>query len=194
MVWGDGTPVLAVPDFGYAFDEWSDGVTTAARTDTNVTADLSVTANFVVESGYQVWIASFPSVTGPDRLPGEDPDGDGATNGWEFASNLDPTVQDAVRLTAGVSTAGLPLLEVQKIGMPGADYLVIEYLRRIGDPDLSYSPQFKEDLSDPGPWLVAPIETVTPINATWERVVARNTPVGVAEKGFARLGITLVVP
>jgi hypothetical protein len=42
----DGTEVTAVPDTGYQFTSWSDGVTTAARTDTNITADLSVTANF----------------------------------------------------------------------------------------------------------------------------------------------------
>jgi uncharacterized repeat protein (TIGR02543 family) len=42
----DGTEVTAVPDAGYQFTGWSDGVTTAARTDTNITADLSVTANF----------------------------------------------------------------------------------------------------------------------------------------------------
>jgi uncharacterized cupredoxin-like copper-binding protein len=43
---GSGTSVMAVPDTGYRFTGWSDGVTTATRTDTNVTADLSVTANF----------------------------------------------------------------------------------------------------------------------------------------------------
>ena len=41
----DGTPVTAVPDAGYHFVSWSDGVLTAARTDTNVTADMNVTAN-----------------------------------------------------------------------------------------------------------------------------------------------------
>jgi len=42
----DGTPVTAVPAVGYHFVRWSDGVATAARTDTNVTGDISVTANF----------------------------------------------------------------------------------------------------------------------------------------------------
>lgn len=42
----DGTTVTAVPDAGYQFVSWSDGITTAARTDTNVTADLSATATF----------------------------------------------------------------------------------------------------------------------------------------------------
>jgi uncharacterized repeat protein (TIGR02543 family) len=42
----DGTPVTAVPNLGYAFTGWSDGVLTATRTDVNVTANLTVTANF----------------------------------------------------------------------------------------------------------------------------------------------------
>ncbi len=42
----DGTEVEAVPASGYRFTGWSDGVTTAKRTDTNITADLDVTAHF----------------------------------------------------------------------------------------------------------------------------------------------------
>lgn len=42
----DGDPVTAKPDSGYLFSSWSDGVLTATRTDTNVVADLNVTANF----------------------------------------------------------------------------------------------------------------------------------------------------
>jgi len=42
----NGTPVTAVPNLGYAFTNWSDGVLTATRTDLNVTANLTVTANF----------------------------------------------------------------------------------------------------------------------------------------------------
>lgn len=41
-----GTAVTAVPDTGYHFVRWSDGSTQNPRTDTNVTADLSVTAQF----------------------------------------------------------------------------------------------------------------------------------------------------
>jgi hypothetical protein len=44
----DGTAVTAVPDAGYHFVSWSDGVLTATRTDTNVQADLSVTASFAI--------------------------------------------------------------------------------------------------------------------------------------------------
>lgn len=43
---GSGSEVTAVPNSGCAFSQWSDGVLTAARTDTNVTSDISVTALF----------------------------------------------------------------------------------------------------------------------------------------------------
>ncbi len=42
----DGTTVTAVPDSGFHFVDWSDSSTANPRTDTNVQADLNVTANF----------------------------------------------------------------------------------------------------------------------------------------------------
>jgi len=45
---GSGTLVTAVPAVGYHFVSWSDGITSAARTDTAVTTDLSVTASFAI--------------------------------------------------------------------------------------------------------------------------------------------------
>ncbi|HQQ26741.1 MAG TPA: IPTL-CTERM sorting domain-containing protein [Syntrophales bacterium] len=42
-----GTEVRAVPNNGYRFNRWSDGSTANPRTDTNVTADIDVTALFV---------------------------------------------------------------------------------------------------------------------------------------------------
>ncbi|KKQ82295.1 MAG: S-layer domain protein [Parcubacteria group bacterium GW2011_GWF2_38_76] len=45
---GSGSAVTAVADTGYHFTTWSDGVTTAVRTDTGVAANLSVTASFAV--------------------------------------------------------------------------------------------------------------------------------------------------
>jgi hypothetical protein len=43
-----GTAVTAAAASGYHFVSWSDGVTSAARTDANVTANLSVTASFAM--------------------------------------------------------------------------------------------------------------------------------------------------
>lgn len=42
----DSITVTAVPDEGYAFVKWSDGVTTATRTDTDFTQNVNVTAMF----------------------------------------------------------------------------------------------------------------------------------------------------
>jgi uncharacterized delta-60 repeat protein len=44
-----GSEVTAVPDAGYYFDQWSDGSTDNPRTDTDVVADIDVTAQFVVD-------------------------------------------------------------------------------------------------------------------------------------------------
>ena len=49
-----GTAVTAVPNSGFRFVNWSDGVTTATRTDANVTANLSVTANFTLNTPYTI--------------------------------------------------------------------------------------------------------------------------------------------
>jgi len=46
----NGTAVTAVPDTGYSFTNWSDSSTANPRTDTSVTANLSVTANFVINN------------------------------------------------------------------------------------------------------------------------------------------------
>jgi hypothetical protein len=43
---GSGSAVTATASTGYAFADWSDGLTSASRTDSNVQANLSVTANF----------------------------------------------------------------------------------------------------------------------------------------------------
>lgn len=45
----DGTAVTAVPETGFVFDQWDDGVTTETRRDTNVQAEISVEALFVAE-------------------------------------------------------------------------------------------------------------------------------------------------
>jgi len=45
----DGSPVTAVPAAHYHFTDWSDGVSTAARTDRKVSGDISVRAAFAVD-------------------------------------------------------------------------------------------------------------------------------------------------
>src|SRR5690606_21786811 len=44
----DGTAVTATPNIGYQFVQWSDGSTANPRSDTNVMADVNVTAEFAL--------------------------------------------------------------------------------------------------------------------------------------------------
>src|SRR5512137_673071 len=56
----DGTPVTAVADAGYHFVKWSDDSTANPRTDTNVMANVDVTANFA-QTIYDLTIAVDPA-------------------------------------------------------------------------------------------------------------------------------------
>ena len=47
---GSGTAVTAVPNTGYHLVAWSDGITTAARTDSNVVSGLSFSATFALNT------------------------------------------------------------------------------------------------------------------------------------------------
>ena len=65
---GSGKPVMATPSVGYRFAGWSDGVTSASRTDTNVTANLAVIASFAMIPHNLVYIAGeHGSLSGPAR-------------------------------------------------------------------------------------------------------------------------------
>ena len=57
-----GTTVTAVPATHYHFFNWSDGVMTALRTDTNVTHNISVTANFAIDT-YTITTSPGPNGT-----------------------------------------------------------------------------------------------------------------------------------
>lgn len=80
---GSGTAVTAVPSTGYRFVKWSDDSTDNPRTDTNVTADISVTASFQANTPpvasadtYDVDLGQSLTVTSPGVL-GNDTDANG---------------------------------------------------------------------------------------------------------------------
>ncbi len=59
----NGTPVTAVPNANYHFVQWSDASTQNPRTDTNVAANISVTATFAIDT-----FTVTPSVTGSGAI------------------------------------------------------------------------------------------------------------------------------
>jgi predicted regulator of Ras-like GTPase activity (Roadblock/LC7/MglB family) len=54
---GDGSVITAVANTGYHFTNWSDGLLIAARTDTNVTADATLTASFAIDTHIMTYTA-----------------------------------------------------------------------------------------------------------------------------------------
>ena len=65
----NGTAVTAQANAGYAFDQWSDGVLTATRKETNVTAKISVTAQFsVVEGNTTHFVSGLGTVENPYKI------------------------------------------------------------------------------------------------------------------------------
>ena len=62
---GSGSPVTAVPATGYHFVNWNDGLTANPRTDANVRATISVTANFAINTYTLTYTAgAHGSITG----------------------------------------------------------------------------------------------------------------------------------
>lgn len=66
---GSGTTVTAVPDTGYRFVRWSDGVTTASRTDTNVTGNIEVTAEFEINTYTATFDSNGGSIVSSQTVP-----------------------------------------------------------------------------------------------------------------------------
>ncbi len=64
-----GTPVSAVAGVGYHFVSWSDGLASAARTDSNVVADLDVSASFALDAGVPVTTLTISANPTSVRLP-----------------------------------------------------------------------------------------------------------------------------
>ena len=78
-----GTAVTAVPNTGYHFVNWSDSVTTASRTETDVTGNVTVTANFEADTPIQ---AAFKALT-PMTIP-NDPDAEVGSTQWNALLTL----------------------------------------------------------------------------------------------------------
>jgi autotransporter-associated beta strand protein len=76
---GNGTAVTAVPNANYHFVNWSDSSTANPRTDSNVTANISVTANFAIDT-YTDWALANSVAGGVNG----DSNNDGVQNGVAY--------------------------------------------------------------------------------------------------------------
>ena len=140
----------------------------------------------------------------PDQLadatvsgPNADPDGDGVENLLEFAFNLDPTFAEPAVMVAGTGLRGLPLVRLETVA-EGDQRLTVEFVRRTAGSGsgLTYTVQFATDLAA-GNWQTGGTESVTAINARWERVKVTDTMSaggGGAAARFARVAVAVAAP
>jgi uncharacterized repeat protein (TIGR02543 family) len=161
---GSGTAVTALANTGYHFVNWSDSSTANPRTDSTVTADLSFTANFAINT-YTDWAISN-SVTGG---PNGDSDNDGIRNLVEYALALNPGASDG---SAGTLTSHL--LSFNKRA------------EAVANGDVTYTIETSTNLQDSvtsgdGGW--APVTPDTNNGS----IISYTLPV--ADKAFARLRV-----
>ncbi len=112
----DGTAVTAVPDTGYHFVDWSDASTENPRTDTNVNTNISVTANFAINTytlTYTAGAGGSVSGTTPQTVNyGSDgsavtavPDSGYAFTSWSDASTENPRTDTGITSDLSVSAS-----------------------------------------------------------------------------------------
>lgn len=108
---GNGTAVTAQANTGYHFVQWSDGVTTATRTDTDVAANISVTATFAVNVlvfTTQPADVARGNALGTIAVTEQDGNGntisDNATVDFSIASVCGALDLGAVQMSGGVAT------------------------------------------------------------------------------------------
>jgi hypothetical protein len=133
------------------------------------------------------------AITGPlvpdTTSPLEDFDGDGISNLLEYALNLDPAVNERVTMQPNTGTRGLPAIRLENIA--GADRLTMEFVRRTSTSGsgLTYIPEFSSDLID---WQAMGTESVTAIDARWDRVkITDSLTTSGTPRRFARLRVVL---
>jgi len=138
---------------------------------------------------YDEWV-TLRGMTGANTAKDGDYDQDGVLNVIEYAFNLDPTQPDGDNLMVGGSgTNGLPCWSFGDV--PGSPRLKVEFVRRRNDSGLAYDVRFTGSLVEQA-WVAsgAP-ETVTPIDADWERVEMQDDAAhvgNVARFGTVRIG------
>lgn len=128
-------------------------------------------------------------LSGPAAALDATPHNDGVENLLKYAFNMNASGPDSRTMAPGGS-GGLPGIAAQPNG--ASSIFRYEFLRR-RDSGLIYTPQKSAVLDDPMSWTpLTDTPTVTPIDATWERVIyeepynSATTP-----RCFGRVQVTL---
>ncbi len=132
--------------------------------ETGASAQVAVTP---VAAGYEGWLNSYPSLTGSNRSPDADPDGDGMPNGIEFMTGSSPT---------NSASSFPPTLSLD------ASHNLVLHFRRV-DAAKAYAVSVESTVDFQGPWTSQPVSTSS----------VNGPPVTVVENGTAPDDVTVVV-
>ena len=133
-------------------------------------------------------------LTGANAARTADPDGDGIENLTEFAFGLDPNVGSVAHLvTSGgtLSSRGLP--NTYPTGTGSLQRLRVEFIRRVGDPAVTYQVEFSDDLVH---WTAATnAAVVLGTSGGYEAVSVDDVTTGaVRPRRFAHVVINYSIP
>jgi len=144
----------------------------------------------VISDSYSRWLTAN-SMTGPTSLRAADFDSDGSKNLIEFAFGTDPrnAMQLPFTLSGNSITGGLPVVKI--VGSGGQRRLRIEFVRRVNDPTLTYTPQFGDDPTNLSALTPPPTETVLGANSEFEVVAVEDQIfVPARPRRFGRVSVT----
>lgn len=158
--------------------------------------DITLTGARLFETSLSDWADTF-GLTGDARLPTADDDGDNISLLEEYAYNLDPTVNDASPLVPGSGVSGLPIIQFVDVG-GGERKLRAEFIRRRGDPNLTYEVQFGTNPNETPPdgfSASTEPEVSTVIDPGFKRVIIDDsTTTATDPKRFGRVKISYSAP
>ncbi|MEM1223833.1 MAG: choice-of-anchor D domain-containing protein [Verrucomicrobiota bacterium] len=169
----DGSPVVAVPEDGFLFLDWSDGSTENPRTDTNIQSNGDFLARFRPETitRFSDWLLGLNLPEGLDG-PEDSLLSDGIPNLIRYAFNIEPTETGPVVLTPESGGSGTPWVTFPEA--PG-EGLSIEFVRRRNAIDLIYRVEFSNNLEANSWTQFDGDESVEIIGSDWERVTVVDT-------------------
>lgn len=179
----NGIAISAVPASGYHFVNWSDGSIANPRTDSNITANLSVTANFEFTNPdangngiLDAWETTMfgNSAIGNNPASG-DADGDGLSNLMEYALGTDPLLGNTSPITSDFTN------------LPDGSHLRLTIPKNPAATNLAFQVEVSSDLSTPS-WTSVP--TTLENESSTELKVRDNFPISSNSKRFIRLRVT----
>ena len=129
-----------------------------------------VTVTIVPPPPFDTWLTTYPTLTGNNTLPTADFDSDGATNLMEYATAMNPTINDPVPASA------------TKVG----NTLEYEYRKNKAATDVTYSVEWSDDLSA---WSSAGVSSSLLTDGATTQQIKAQVPAGVVRR-FVRLKVT----